>query len=205
MTNQHLEPEETTNYELGAKWDFLDSRLAVTAAVFRLERTNMKTTDPVNPTLLVLAGEQRTDGFEATFSGQLSDKWQVYGGYAYLDAEITKSNSKTNGVPNEGQTPTLTPRNSANLWLVRSLTQEWRLGLGANYLDERYTALDNVVVMPGYTTVDAALLYNLPQWDMALHLRNVFDKDYYASAHGSVDLITPGAPRSLEVSANYRF
>lgn len=205
VTNQHLEPEETTNYELGAKWDFLDSRLAVTAAVFRLERTNMKTTDPANPALLVLAGEQRTDGFEATVSGQLSDKWQVYGGYAYLDAEITKSNSKTNGVANEGQTPTLTPRNSANLWLVRSLTPQWRVGMGANYVDERFTALDNVVVMPSYTTVDAALLYNLPEWDMALRLRNVFDKDYYASAHGSVDLITPGAPRTLEVSANYRF
>ena len=54
-------------------------------------------------------------------------------------------------------------------------------------------------------TGGSALLYNLPKWDMALRLRNVFDKDYYASAHGSVDLITPGAPRTLELSANYRF
>ncbi|TBN47142.1 TonB-dependent siderophore receptor [Pseudomonas sp. BGI-2] len=204
-TNQDLEPEETTNFEIGGKWDLLDNRLALTAALFRLERTNMKTTDPVNPTKLVLAGEQRTDGLELTASGQLSDKWQVYAGYAYLDAEIIKSNSRTNGVANEGQVPTLTPRHSANLWLVRSLTQTWRLGMGANYVDDRYTALDNVVVMPAYTTVDAALLYNQPKWDMALRLRNVFDKDYYASAHGSVDLITPGAPRTLELSTNYRF
>lgn len=204
-TNQDLEPEETTNFEIGGKWDLLDNRLALTAALFRLERTNMKTTDPANPTKLVLAGEQRTDGLELTASGQLSEKWQVYAGYAYLDAEITKSNSRTNGIANEGQTPTLTPRHSANLWLVRSLTQEWRVGMGANYVDDRYTALDNQVVMPAYTTVDAALLYNQPKWDMALRLRNVFDKDYYASAHGSVDLITPGAPRTLELSTNYRF
>ncbi|WP_442964981.1 TonB-dependent receptor [Pseudomonas sp. JQ170C] len=203
--NQGLEPEETTNYEIGAKWDLLDNRLSVTAAVFRLERTNMKTTDPANPANLVLSGEQRTDGFETTVSGQLTDKWQVYGGFAFLDAQITKSNSSTNGVPNEGQTPTLTPRTSANLWLVRSLTETWRVGMGANYVDQRYTALDNVVVMPSYTTVDAALLYNQPKWDMALRLRNVFDRDYYASAHGSVDLITPGAPRTLELSTNYRF
>ncbi|MBS7596674.1 TonB-dependent siderophore receptor [Pseudomonas sp. RC2C2] len=203
--NQGLEPEETTNYEIGAKWDLLDSRLAVTAALFRLERTNMKTTNPANPAQLVLAGEQRTDGFEATVSGQLTDKWQVYGGFAFLDAEIIKSTNRTNGVANEGQTPTLTPRTSANLWLVRSLTEHWRVGMGANYVDERYTALDNVVVMPSYTTVDAALLYNQPKWDMALRLRNVFDRDYYSSAHGSVDLITPGAPRTLELSTNYRF
>lgn len=204
-TNQDLEPEETTNVEIGGKWDLLDNRLALTAALFRLERTNMKTSDPANPTKLVLAGEQRTDGLELTASGELSDKWQVYAGYAFLDAEITKSNSRTNGVPNEGQVPTLTPRHSANLWLVRSLTQTWRLGMGANYVDDRYTALDNTVVMPAYTTVDTALLYNQPTWDMALRLRNVFDKDYYASAHGSVDLITPGAPRTLELSTNYRF
>ncbi len=204
-SNQGLEPEQTTNFEIGGKWDLLDNRLALTAALFRLERTNMKTTDPANPTKLVLSGEQRTDGLELTASGKLSDKWQVYAGYAYLDAEIIKSNSRTNGVANEGQTPTLTPRHSANLWLVRSLTNTWRVGMGANYVDDRYTALDNQVVMPAYTTVDAALLYNLPKWDMALRLRNVFDKDYYASAHGSVDLITPGAPRTLELSTNYRF
>lgn len=204
-TNAGLEPEETTNYEVGAKWDLLDSRLSLTAAVFHLERTNMKTADPANPNLTILAGEQRTDGFEATLSGQLSDKWQVYAGYAYLDAEITKSNSKTNGVANEGQVPTLTPRNSANVWLVRTLTPEWRVAAGANYVDDRYTALDNKVVMPAYTTFDAALLYSVQHWDAALRLKNAFDRDYYASAHGSVDLATPGAPRTLEASVNYKF
>ncbi|MBF8720309.1 TonB-dependent receptor [Pseudomonas guariconensis] len=203
--NADLEPEKTTNYELGAKWDLLDSKLSVTAAIFRLERTNMRTPDPVTPGLTILAGEQRTDGFEATISGQLSDKWQIYAGYAFLDAEIVKSNAKTNGVSNEGQTPTLTPRNSANVWLVRTLTPQWRVAAGANYVDERYTALDNQVVMPGYTTFDAALLYSEQHWDMALRLKNAFDRDYYASAHGSVGLITPGAPRTLEASVAYRF
>ncbi len=204
-TNVELEPEQTTNYEIGAKWNLLQDRLMLTAAVFRLERTDIKTTDPINPAKLVLAGEQRTDGFETTFMGQLSDKWQLYGGYAFLDAEITKSNSKTNGVDNEGQVPTLTPRHSANLWAVRSLDTDWRVGMGANYVGSRYTALDNETEMPGYTTVDAALFYQQPKWDAALRLFNVFDKEYYASAHGSVDLITSGAPRTLELSANYRF
>ncbi|MFG3694980.1 TonB-dependent receptor [Stutzerimonas stutzeri] len=204
-TNVELEPEQTTNYEIGAKWNLLQDRLMLTAAVFRLERTDIKTTDPINPAKLVLAGEQRTDGFETTFMGQLSDTWQLYGGYAFLDAEITKSNSKTNGVDNEGQVPTLTPRHSANLWAVRSLDTDWRVGMGANYVGSRYTALDNETEMPGYTTVDAALFYQQPRWDAALRLFNVFDKEYYASAHGSVDLITSGAPRTLELSANYRF
>lgn len=204
-SNAELDPEETTNYEIGAKWNLLGDDLLLTASVFRLERTQIKTSDPVNPAKLVLAGEQRTDGFETTFMGQLTDRWQVYGGYAFLDAEITKSNSKTNGVSNEGQVPTLTPRHSANLWAVRTLAPQWRAGMGANYVSSRYTALDNETEMPGYTTVDAALFYQQPRWDAALRLFNLFDKEYYASAHGSVDLITPGAPRTLELSAHYRF
>ncbi len=204
-SNAELDPEETTNYEIGAKWNLLNDNLLLTVALFRLERTQIKTSDPVNPSKLVLAGEQRTDGFETTFMGQVADKWQLYGGYAYLDAEITKSNSTTNGVPNEGQIPTLTPRHSANLWAVRTLAPEWRVGMGANYVGRRYTSLDNETEMPGYTTVDAALFYEQPTWDAALRLFNVFDKEYYASAHGSVDLITPGAPRTLELSAHYRF
>lgn len=42
--------------------------------------------------------------------------------------------------------------------------------------------------------VDAVLLHNQPKWDIAQPLRNAFDKDYYASAHRSVELIMPGAP-----------
>ena len=45
-------------------------------------------------------------------------------------------------------------------------------------------------------------LFNEPQPDVVLLRPRA---DYYASAHGSVDLITPGAPRTLELSANYRF
>lgn len=146
----------------------------------------------VSPTKLVLAGEQRTDGLELAANGQLSDKWQVYAGYAYLDAEITKSNSRTNGVANEGQVPTLTPRHSANLWLVRSLTQNWRVGMGANYVDDRYTALDNNVVMPAYTTMDAALLYNQPKWDMALRLR-MARKQLTAAGGGWVVVLRMGS------------
>ena len=88
---------------------------------------------------------------------------------------------------------------------MRTLTPQWRAAAGANYVDDRYTALDNNVVMPSYTTFDTALFYSVPHWDMALRLKNVFDRDYYVSAHGSVDLITPGAPRTLEASLNYRF
>lgn len=205
--NAALEPELTTNTELGSKWDFLDGNLSLSTSVFRLERTNIKTPqDPGNSNSPVInAGEQRTDGVELTVSGRLGEDWQVYAGYAWLDGEITKSNSKTNGVPNQGRTPTLTPEHSANLWLTYQLNPSWRVGGGVFHVGERYTALDNKTVMPDYTTADLGVYYDSKAWSASVLVKNVADATYYASAHGSADLITPGAPRSLQASLTHRF
>ena len=54
-----------------------------------VERTNIKTTDPVTNTLKPL-GTQRTDGVEVTFTGQLPAGLQVWSGFAWLDARMTK-------------------------------------------------------------------------------------------------------------------
>ena len=47
-------------------------RLLLTASVFRLDRTNIKTTDPNDPTALLNLGEQRTDGAELNGEGELT-------------------------------------------------------------------------------------------------------------------------------------
>lgn len=203
--NAALDPEVTTNAEVGSKWDFLDGNLSVTSSVFRLQRTNIKVTDPNNTSLLINAGEQRTDGVELTVSGRLGEDWQLHAGYAWLDGEITKSTSKTNGVANQGKTPTLTPEHSANLWLTYQLDPTWRAGGGVFYVDERYTALDNKTVLPDYTTADLGLYYDSKMWSASVVVKNIADAKYYASAHGSADLIVPGAPRSLQASLTHRF
>ena len=68
-TTETLEPEKFTNYEVGAKWDVVN-RLALTAAVYRLDRTNTTAPDPVDPSKTVQTGSQRTKGFELGATGQ---------------------------------------------------------------------------------------------------------------------------------------
>ncbi|RPH53360.1 MAG: TonB-dependent receptor, partial [Lysobacterales bacterium] len=80
-TTSTLEPEEFTNYEVGAKWD-LHERLSLSAAVFELERTNTSAPDPSNPSGIIQTGSQRTRGVELETSGALTDSWSVVGGYA---------------------------------------------------------------------------------------------------------------------------
>ena len=68
---RQLTPEQFTNYEIGLKWDLLRA-LSVTTAVYRLDRTNTRSTDPNDPTRIVQTGSQRTNGYELGANGQIS-------------------------------------------------------------------------------------------------------------------------------------
>ena len=69
VITEQLEPEKFTNLELGAKWDARPD-LSLTAAVYQLDRTNTRSTDPNDPTRIVQTGSQRTSGFELGVSGR---------------------------------------------------------------------------------------------------------------------------------------
>lgn len=200
-----MAPEQTSNLEVGSKLDFLDGRVSATAAVFELERRNIKNTDPVSKAL-VAVGTQRTRGVELTVTGDIAAGWQVSAGYAYLDTRVTDSVAVQNGVRLKGTRAALTPEHSANLWLMRELGHGVKLGGGLRYVGERYASPDNLVTLDDYLTADAALIYKAGAYDLALNVKNLADHDYFVSGHGaSNNLNAPGAPRSVELSARLRF
>ena len=61
LTNRALDPEEFTHYEIGAKWD-LRPDLALTAAMYHLDRTNVVIADPADATKSLLVDGQRAKG-----------------------------------------------------------------------------------------------------------------------------------------------
>ena len=207
------EPEITQNKEIGVKLDLLGGKLSVTGALFNLERTNIKNTDPANPSRQINVGTQRTNGFELTASGRLPGRWDVSAGYAYLDGRTTKSLATTSSsqlpvvaVPALGKVPSLTPRNSASVWVMKDLGQGLRLGGGVSHVGERFTSLTNLVTLPAYTTFDAALQFALGEWDLDVNVKNLTNRKHYVSAHGSNDnLILPGSPRAVQVTLRTHF
>lgn len=211
--NTAAEPEITQNKEIGVKLDLLGGKLNVTGALFNLERTNIKNTDPANPSRQINVGTQRTNGFELTASGRLPGRWDVSAGYAWLDGRMTKSLATTTStqlptaaIAAQGKVPALTPRNSAFLWAMKDLGHGLRVGGGVNYVGARFTSLTNLVTLPGYTTVDAALQYTQGKWEVDVNIKNLLNRKYYVSAHGSNDnLILPGSPRALQVTLRTYF
>lgn len=203
--NAQLAPEKTTSQEVGVKWDLPDGKASVTASLFKLERTNIKSVDPVSNTVVPL-GVQRTNGLELTFAGEIAPSWQVWAGYAFLDGEMTTSPAVDAGQPVQGKRPTLTPRQSVNLWMTKALGHGFGLGGGLNYVGARFANPGNTVTLPGYTTVDAMAYYRMGPWDVQLKLNNLLDRRYIVAGHGSSpNLNLPGAPRSAQVVARYRF
>lgn len=203
--NAQIAPEETTNHEVGAKFDFLDGMASATASLFRVERTNIKTTNPATNTLVPL-GVQRTQGAELSFTGDLTHGWQIWSGYAWLNAVMVSSVAIDAGQPVQGKRPTLTPKQSANLWLTKALGQGFGAGAGLNYVGERFANPGNTVILPGYTTVDAMGYYRTKGFDVQLNVMNLFDRQYIVSGHGSSpNLNLPGAPRSVQLTLRYAF
>lgn len=209
--NAQIAPEETTNQEVGAKFDFLGGQASATASLFRLERTNIKATDPTTNRLIPI-GVQRTDGLELTFTGELPHGWQIWSGYSYLNARVTSSPAVDNSdnvrrnVPVQGKRATLTPMHSANLWLTKFLGNGYRAGAGVNYVADRFANPGNTVTLPGYTTVDAMVGYRVAALDLQLNFNNLFGRKHIVSGHGTVpNLNLPGAPRSVQLTARYAF
>lgn len=200
--NADIAPEKTTNTEAGAKFNFLDGKLAATVSVFNLRRSGIKAANPAAPTVLIPIGVQRTRGMELTGTVNLENGWRAIAGYAYLDAEVVDSANAAL----IGKRATITPRHAANVWLTRDFGNRFGLGAGANYVGNRFADLANTVTLPNYFTMDAMAWYRLGPVIAQVNVTNIFDRHYIVSGHGtSANLNLPGAPRAAMLTLRYAF
>lgn len=197
---QQVKPEKFTNYETGVKWD-ASRKLSLTAAVYRLNRTNTRSVDPNDPTRIVQTGSQRTNGVEIGVNGSLTRFWQVAGGYAYQDAFVTSATASAFAGAQVAQVP----HNTFSLWNNLRLYRRWGAGLGILNRTDMSAAIDDRVVLPGYTRVDAAVFYTLTEnVRLQANIENVFDRKYYVNADNNTN-ISPGFPRAARVGLIVRF
>jgi catecholate siderophore receptor len=200
-----LKPELTRNYEAGVKATIQPWRLSSTLSVFRLNRNNIKTTDPLNSAKLILVGEQQTDGIEFTIAGSPLRNLDFMAGYALLDAKITKSNTVSNGVLLEGKFAQLTPRNSGNLWLNYQLPKGFRLGFGGFTRSQTFTSANNLVKLSGYTRFDASIGWRSERhYEISFNLKNIANKKYFETSNGDNNIMT-GSPINGSVTLRYRW
>src|SRR5690554_2632930 len=155
-----LEPEKSTNYELGAIYDNL-AGFSAGATIFYNKFTDR--IDSGNPLLncqfidgngntphagaanclsigdftsqetfsqQINIGKAETRGVELTASYQINPAWSINGGYTYTDSEIKSGE-------NEGQLLTNTPEHKLTADLSWDITDRWNTTLEGEYYSSR--------------------------------------------------------------------
>lgn len=190
---ENLKAEKVRTMELGTKWDLLEDKLNLTAAIFRTEKTNTRSTDADGSTRNI--GETRVDGIELGINGNITEKWAISAGYTYLDSELIDGGFENIGTTAE---PVYVPstnnrnqvqnvaENSATLWMTYQVMPQLTLGAGAVAMDKVYGNAANTKFFPGYVRYDAMARYQVnSNVDLQLNINNLSDTRYFSKAYSS--------------------
>lgn len=204
--NPNLDPQKARTVELGTKWDLLDRRLALTAALFRTTNKNeLAAADPVTGEVAQF-GRTRVQGIELSAIGQITPAWQLIAGLARTSAKVIEgSNTST------GAAVRFSPKLTATLWSTYNFGNGWTAGAGARYVDTQARSTNAGAVaffpqIPSYTVLDAMVGYQLnKKLSLQLNLFNLTDKFYLARVNNAGNRATVGTPRSALLTAKLQF
>tara|TARA_R110001606_G_scaffold369353_2_gene525381 strand:+ start:1722 stop:3905 length:2184 start_codon:yes stop_codon:yes gene_type:complete len=200
-----LSPERSKTFEIGAKWNALED-LELTAAVFHTQKTNARVS---LGTTTVNAGEAEVSGFELGFAGNITDNWNLFGGYTYLDSEQTKVGDDTD-VNQFGAADTLgkqlpgIAKQSASIWTTYKVS-DFTIGGGAFYMDKVYSNPGNTGYVPSYVRWDAMAKYDINKnLDLQLNVQNLTNKRYFNSTYfRHYAVVAPARSAFLTLNFNY--
>ena len=189
LDTESTRPQFFENREIGLKWDIRPG-LALTTAVFELERESYTSIDPEDQTQVIVIEGSTTQGFEAQLSGDLTDRWSITTGYSYLDGEVERAD----GSGNDGNETRQTPEQMFSVWNNIQISERLSIGVGATYQDSFFVREDNSVEVPSFTRFDAAAFYRLnDRTRLQLNIENLTDEEYFPDAHSN-DNISTGRP-----------
>lgn len=199
--NTQIDPEKTYTFEVGTKWDLAGERLSLTAALFRVDKTNARTPGltPDEPPQ-VLEGEQRVRGVELGATGSITSRWKVFGAYTLLDSEIMDSN-----VPAEvGKRLVNTPLNALSVWSTYELPRRLVVGGGVRFIGRRFGNTINTRWVDSYWLADAMASFPVTRKvGLRLNLYNLANQEYYDRLGGGH--VVPGVGRSATLSTTLSF
>lgn len=205
-----FEPEETKSSEVGLKYQLLDGDVSGTIAVFKMEKTNVITADPVNAGQSIAIGGAESKGVEFDLSGRLPGRIQVMLSYAYIDA-ISATNvldADFGRVVASGDPLLNIPKHNASLLLLKDLDVGGRkltLGTGVKYVSRRLGETGTSFYLPAYTLVKLLATYEVSsKFSVTGEVNNLFDKVYYPASFAAL-WVYPGAPRQFQIRTTYRF
>ena len=203
-----LKVQKTTSYEVGTKWDLFDNALSLTADIFQTKTVNARTTNPDGTISYV--GDKRVRGAEISYNGNITEHWNVFGGFSYMPSKVTNAGVTATTVGTltltapaaaTGHPFPNTAKYSFTTFTNYKVTHKLTLGGGAIYMGKVYggfsdlrTIQNGAIVIqktrdtyvPHYWRFDANAAYQLSdRIGLKVDALNLTNKLYYDQAYAT--------------------
>src|SRR4051812_9703467 len=203
QNNPNVDPQHSTNYEAGAKWELAGGRLALNAAVFRTLNENVIFTVDASavPPIYNQDDGQRVNGVTLGASGHLTERWDLLASFGYLDTALRSQSAATTG-----KRLTLTPKRSGSVWTTYRLPAGFTFGGGIRAADEVFVNAANTIATPGYHLADALVEYEVnTHLSLRLNVSNVTGETYIRNVNNNGGRYNPGNPRAALLTSKLGF
>ena len=203
-----LPPEESTAYEVGAKFDLFNG-VTSNITFFDIHKRNVLYTETIgDETYAKTAGKVRSQGVEVDVAGSLTDNLNIIASYGYTNAKVIDDPDYAGKpLPN-------VPRHTGSLFLTYDFNNVYdsntlTIGGGGHALSRRSGTNGADYYLPGYAVADVFAAYKMKlQYPVTLqvNVKNLFDKTYYTSSIASNNLGNQiGDPREVQFTVKMAF
>ncbi|WP_157627445.1 TonB-dependent siderophore receptor [Variovorax boronicumulans] len=195
-----FKPESGKQYEAGVRYQPTGSKAMYSAAIFDLRRKNYISYD--GEFMPKQTGEISVRGLELEATAEIASRLNLTASYSYTPRAIVTASANTSEI---GKQATAVPRHRLSVWADYRFAGGVKVGLGARYTGSNYgdgeAAWPSKV--PASTVFDAMLGYDIDRWSLALNLRNLTNKTYFANC--GYRNCYYGYPRTATATATYRW
>lgn len=202
-----FDPLTSNMIEGGAKSEWFNKRLTLSASVYRIELNNIliNANDDSNPELLEQRGQEVSKGIEVDINGSILPNLSISANYAYNNSLITKSDDpELVGTEKE-----FAPHHMGGVWvrynILSGAIKGAGISVGGNFVTDQETGQYGNITLPSYSVLNAALFYQIQKIQLSLNVNNLTDETYWLGRGRSSVTVNPGAPRNFLVGISYTF
>lgn len=208
-------PETSQNFEIGTKWNVLDDKLLFTAAAFRTTKKDVMESAPTGTGYQSAGsfntGKNRVQGLEFGLTGNVTDRFTVQAGIAFMKSKVQKSVAAAN----LGNPLSNFADRSYSVQGKYQLTPALSIGAAARYESDRCGGQPDTGAgfnaagqcsqpVPSYTVYDVFASYRVnKRLDFRLNVLNATNKDYYTAVYRSGAFLYKGDARAVRLTVNY--
>ncbi len=195
------EPETSEQLEIGTKILALDNRLIATAAIYKINKSNIVEISFIDKLRnATVGGEQSSRGIDIDFNYQPFSNTSLIGAFSYVKPIITKGEY-------EGKSPVLASNRTASLFINHTFfnlsDNPLDINIGGYYIGDRYGDPENNFTLNSYTVVELGASYTFSIFGsksaLKTSIKNLFDEDYISSSEGAIR-VNRGAGRTITAS-----